>query len=85
MPTVTVWHASWCGPCRATLARLVPLLREGGVEPELVDVDWEPCRARDRRIDHLPTVTVDGGGEELMRCRGCPTEEAVDRIVELCG
>ena len=85
MPTVTVWHTSWCGPCRATLAFLVPLLREEGVEPELVDVDWEPCRARDRRIDRLPTVTVDDGGRELMRCRGMPGRDALGKMLELLG
>lgn len=84
MPTVTVWHASWCAPCRGTLRALVPALREDGVEPVLVDVDWHPCEARDRGIDHLPTVTVDEGDAELMRCRGYPTRDAVGRIIELC-
>ncbi len=85
MPTVTIWHATWCAPCGATLRDLVPLLEEEGVEPITKDVDWCPCEATGRRIDYLPTVTVDDGGDELMRCRGYPTGEAVGRIVELCG
>ncbi len=83
MPTVTIWHASWCAPCRGTLAALVPLLREEGVEPS----SWTSTgsrAARGRRIDRLPTVTVDEGGRELMRCRGHPTEEAIERIIEPC-
>lgn len=69
MLTVTIWHASWCVPCGATLRDLVPRLREEGVEPVTKDVDWCPCEAMDRDVDHLPTVTVDDGNEELMRCR----------------
>ena len=85
MPTVTIWHASWCAPCRGTLRDLVPLLEDEGIEPVTKDVDWCPCEAMDRSIDYLPTVTVDDGGDELMRRRGYPTGEAVDRIIELCG
>ena len=36
-------------------------------------------------MDYLPTFTVDDGDEELLRCRGHPTEEAIERIVGLCG
>ena len=47
-----------------------------------------PCGFESRRPDQIgepmPTVTVDDGDEELMRCRGYPTAEAVDRIIELC-
>ena len=39
------------------------------MEPVTKDVDWCPCEAMDRDVDHLPTVTVDDGDEELMRCR----------------
>ena len=85
MPTVTIWHATWCAPCKGTIERVVPRLREEGVEPALVDVDLRPCAARDRHVDYLPTITVDDGGDELLRCRGHPTEEAIERIIELCG
>lgn len=85
MPTVTIWHASWCSPCRGTLRDLVPTLEDEGVEPLTKDIDWCPCEAMDRDIDYLPTVTVDDGDDELMRCRGYPTADAVDRIIELCG
>ena len=66
-------------------AGVVPRLREEGVEPALADVDLRPCAARDRHVDYLPTFTVDDGDEELLRCRGHPTEEAIERIVGLCG
>ena len=85
MPTVTIWHATWCAPCKGTIERVVPRLREEGVEPALADVDLRPCAARDRHVDYLPTFTVDDGGDELLRCRGHPTEEAIERIVGLCG
>ena len=85
MPTVTIWHATWCAPCKGTIERVVPRLREEGVEPALVDVDLRPCAARDRHVDYLPTITVDDGGDELLRCRGHPTEEAIECIVGLCG
>ena len=45
MPTVTIWHATWCAPCKGTIERVVPRLREEGVEPALVDVDLRPCAA----------------------------------------
>ena len=76
MPTVTIWHASWCAPCRGTLRDLVPTLEDEGIEPVTKDIDWCPCEAMDRDIDYLPTVTVDDGDEELMRCRGYPTADA---------
>ena len=72
MPTVTIWHATWCAPCKGTIERVVPRLREEGVEPALADVDLRPC-------------TVDDGGDELQRCRGYPTVAAIERIIELCG
>lgn len=84
MPTVTIWHATWRAPCKGTIERVVPRLREEGVEPALVDVDLHPCAARDRHVDYLPTVTVDDGGDELLRCRGHPTKETTERIIEPC-
>ena len=84
MPTVTIWHATWCAPCKGTIERVVPRLREEGVEPALADVDLRPCAARDRHVDYLPTVTVDDGGAELLRCRGHPTKETTERIIEPC-
>lgn len=56
-----------------------------GVEPALADVDLRPCAARDRHVDCLPTIIADDGDDELLRCRGHPTEEATERITELCG
>ncbi len=58
--------------------------RRGRGAPALADVDLRPCAARDRHVDYLPTVTVDDGGAELLRCRGHPTEEAIERIIEPC-
>lgn len=84
MPAVTIWHASWCAPCRGTLKGVVPLLEDEGVEPATKDVDLHPCEARGRRIDYLPTITVGEGGEELLRCRGYPIGDVVGRIIELC-
>ena len=63
----------------------MPRLRDEGVEPALADVDLRPCEARGRHVDYLPTVTVDDGDDELLRCRGHPTEEVIERIVGLCG
>ena len=62
-------------------AGVVPRPRRRGRAPALADVDLRPCAARDRHVDYLPTFTVDDGGDELLRCRGHPTE----RIVGLCG
>ena len=74
MPTVTIWHATWCAPCRGTIERVVPRLREEGVEPALVDVDLRPCAARDQHVVYLPTIIADDGDDELLRCRGHPTK-----------
>ncbi|KXB62212.1 hypothetical protein HMPREF1868_01531 [Olsenella sp. DNF00959] len=83
MPAVTIWHAKWCAPCRATLADLVPKLRDAGVEPEVVDIEDRPCAARYEHIDYLPTVTVTDGRKELLRSRGYPSDEAVEAIVAM--
>ena len=66
-------------------AGVVPRLREEGVEPVLADVDLRPCAARDQHVVYLPTIIADDRDDELLRCRGHPTEEAIERIIELCG
>ena len=74
------------GECGEPRAGVVPRLRRRGRgAPTLVDVDLRPCAARDQHVVYLPTVTVDDGGDELLRCRGHPTEEAIERIIEFCG
>lgn len=86
MPTVTLWYSRDCAPCMGTLRGVVPTLEGEGVRVELADLHWHPCAARERRIDYLPTITVDADdGTELFRCRGYPTDEAVDRITEAYG
>ena len=85
MPTVTIWHATWCAPCKGTIERVVPRLREEGVEPALADVYLRPCAARDRHVVYLPTIIADDRDDELLRCRGHPTKETTERITELCG
>lgn len=59
--------------------------RRGRGASALADVDLRPCAARDQHVVYLPTIIADDGGDELLRCRGHPTEEAVERITELCG
>ena len=86
MPIVTLWYSRDCAPCVGTLRDIVPVLEGEGVCVELADLHWHPCAARERRIDYLPTITVDADdGTELFRCRGYPTGEAVDRIIEAYG
>lgn len=79
MPTVTIWHATWCAPCKGTIERVVPRLREEGVEPALAGVDLRPCAARDRYVDYLPTVTVDDGGDRLAPALPWPPHGGGDR------
>ena len=83
MPTVTIWHANWCGPCKGTLQTLVPLLDDEAIPYDLVDVDWHPCAAQSRSVDYLPTITVDDGEQEIFRCRGLPSEEAIQAILDM--
>jgi hypothetical protein len=67
-------------------ARRLPTLEGEGVRVELADLHWHPCAARERRVDYLPTITVDADDEtELFRCCGYPTDEVVDRIIEAYG
>lgn len=58
--------------------------RRGRGAPALADVDLRPCAARDQHVVYLPTIIADDGGEELLRCRGHPTKEATERIIEPC-
>lgn len=85
MARVVIYMAEWCSICRGTIKRIVPALSEEDIEYEIVDVDSSP-RSRDAKsITHLPTVcVVDAGERELMRCRGCPTDDVLEKIVELC-
>ena len=48
-------------------------------------MDLRPCAARDQHVVYLSTIIADDGDEKLLRCRGHPTEEAIERIVGLCG
>jgi len=63
----------------------MPVLSEEDIEYEIIDVDCSP-KSRDKKsITHLPTIcVVDSGENELMRCRGCPTDEVLEKIIELC-
>lgn len=49
MPTVTIWHASWCAPCRGTLRDLVPELEDEGIEP--LTFDYQSERHRSKTIE----------------------------------
>ena len=51
----------------------------------LADVDLRPCAARDQHVVYLPTIIADDRDDELLRCRGHPTKETIERIIELCG
>ena len=85
MPKVMIYVADWCALCRSTIRRIVPQLSEEDIEYVVVDVGWHPNDAKERDIEHLPTIcVVDSGENELMRCRGCPTDEVLEKIIELC-
>ena len=57
---------------------------EEDIEYVVVDVGWHPNDAKGE-LEHLPTIcVVDSGENELMRCRGCPTDEVLEKIIELC-
>ena len=85
MPKVMIQVADWCALCRATIRRIVPQLSEEDIEYVVVDVGWHPNDAKERDIEHLPTIcVVDSGENELLRCRGCPTDEVLEKIIELC-
>ena len=50
MPTVTIWHATWCAPCKGTIERIVGLCGWGSLGREAPP-------ARPRRDDAKGTVT----------------------------
>jgi len=74
MPTVTIWHASWCAPCIGTLRDLVPRFREEGIDPVLMDVDDHPCTAEDRRND--PTMAEENAQQVDGSAVGTTTAKA---------
>ena len=85
MARVVIYMAAWCSLCRGTIKRVVPALSEEDIEYEIIDGCCSP-RSRDAKsINHLPIVCgVDAGERELMRCRGCPTDDVLEKIIELC-
>lgn len=85
MARVVIYMAEWCSLCHGTIKRIVPALSEEDIEYEIIDVDCSPRSKDAKSITHLPTVcVVDAEERELMRCRGCPTDEVLEKIIELC-
>lgn len=73
MKKLTKFYADWCGPCKALTASLEFLLKQnpGVYELEQVNVDDEPARAQQNRVQALPTLIImDELGLEVDRVIG---------------
>lgn len=59
-PTIVVFSATWCGPCKeleeGTLKDPAVVERLKGREVEIVDVEKNPALARQAMVRNLPTV-----------------------------
>ncbi len=64
---VTVYSATWCGPCKM----LKPALKKAGIEFTDVDVDANAEDADKAKIRGLPTVVISNDeGKEVRRTVG---------------
>jgi thioredoxin 1 len=82
-PTLVVFGAPWCNPCKASK----PLLKEFGAENENitfveVNVDDNPDIARHYSVMSVPTVVAFNGGEETGRVMGRPSRQDLEKLVE---
>ena len=76
MKKLTVYSASWCGPCK----QLKPTLKElqgEGYSIDIVDIDKDQFEAQAKGITSVPTLVLYEDGVEIGRASGTASKEEI--------
>ena len=76
MKKLTVYSASWCGPCKMLKPTLESLQSEG-YNIDIIDIDKNQFEAQAKQISSVPTFIVYEGGVEVARGSGAPSEQEI--------
>lgn len=63
---ITVYGASWCGPCKMVKGAL----NRAGLEYEAIDIDSEPNKAEEAGVRGIPTTIISDDEGEVVRYVG---------------
>lgn len=75
---VTIFWASWCGPCKAMKPILEKLQAKLGYQYVRFNIEDNMDFAREQMIRAVPTVLVHNQGKEVLRFAGAVTEASVE-------
>jgi thioredoxin 1 len=77
-PVLVDFRATWCGPCQMLTPELEKLAQ---ARPDIdivgIDVDRAPYVAADHGISSIPALLLFRNGEEVARCVGYRTADAL--------
>ncbi|PKK95318.1 MAG: hypothetical protein CVV60_01835 [Tenericutes bacterium HGW-Tenericutes-5] len=83
MKKFEIFTARYCGKCRALKRRLIEL-KDELIEVDIVfrDIDIERSRAKDLKINGVPTLIYYINEEEVSRTEGSILEDDIRKILE---
>ena len=81
MKKLTVYSASWCGPCKR-LKPIIKELQEEGQPIDIVDIDKDQFEAQAKGITSVPTLILYEGGVEVGRASGAASKEEIKSWLE---
>jgi len=84
VPTIVDFWAPWCGPCMTIAPILEHLAKqyEGKVNVGKVNVDENPQRAAQYRIQAIPTMIAFHDGERVDQMVGLGSRSALEQWFE---
>lgn len=83
MKKFEIFTARYCGKCRALKRRLIEL-KEELIDVEIIfrDIDIERTKAKNMKIDGVPTLIYYHDGIEVSRTEGTILEEDIRNILK---
>ncbi len=84
IPVLVDFHATWCGPCKASAPALEDAAREfeGEIAIVKVDVDQEPEIAKTYDVQGVPTFIIMKDGEPVERFQGLVSRGKLASVLE---
>ena len=81
MKKITVYSATWCGPCKM-LKPTLKELQEEGYSIDIVDIDNDQFEAQAKGVTGVPTFILYEDGVEVGRASGTASKEEIKSWLE---